>query len=83
VTGHEIKKRREEKIEVKEEIGTRTRRGMRSRAQALSSDTITTILEKVNTQEQTRTKAIARSLEKKKGGKILLIQFNRIQVYNV
>jgi hypothetical protein len=83
VTGHEIKKRREEKIEVKEKIGTRTRSGMRSRAQALSSDTITTILEKVNTQEQTRTKAIARSLEKKKDGKILLIQFNRIQVYNV
>jgi hypothetical protein len=33
--------------------------------------------------EYTRTNAIARSLEKKKDGKILLIQFNRIQVYNV
>jgi hypothetical protein len=52
-----------------------TRRDMRSRAQALSSDTITTRTISMYEQEQTRIKAIARNLrEEETERRILLLK---------
>jgi hypothetical protein len=60
-----------------------TRRDMRSRAQALSSDTITTRTISMYEQEQTRIKAIARKLrEEETERRIILLKSIKLQVYN-